>query len=59
MSGKNHQKEFLETLIKELKNLELYQCDLEYDWEENPYEVYNLFDIDEFIEDIKQKTKKK
>lgn len=44
---------FLETIIEELKNLDLYESTLEYDYEEMPYEIYSLFDIDEFIEDIK------
>ena len=42
----------LETVIEEIKKLELYENTVDYDWDENPYLVYLLFDIDEFIEDI-------
>ena len=43
----------LETVIQEIKKLDLYENTVDYDWDENPYPVYLLFDVDEFIEDIK------
>ena len=52
----------LETIIDQLRNLELYENTVDYDWDERPYEVSLPFDLDEFIDDIKymkqnQKTK--
>jgi len=44
--------ELLETVIEEIKKIDLYENTVDYDWDENPYSVYLLFDIDEFIEDI-------
>ena len=51
--------EFLETVIKQLRDLKLYQCQLDYYWEENAYESYILFDIDDFIESVKESTSEK
>ncbi len=45
--------DLLETIIDEIRQLELYENIADYDWDENPYSEYDLFDMDEFIEDIK------
>lgn len=39
-------------LIEELKTLNLYECDIDYDWDENPIEVYWPADLDEHIEEF-------
>lgn len=51
--------ELLEKIIKEIRKLDLYECEIDYDWEENSYEIYNLFDIDDFIENVKYNTEEK
>ena len=48
--------EELKQIIETLKEEELYKKEIDYDWDENAYEIYEPFDIDRFIES--QKTKK-
>ena len=45
--------DLLETVIEEIKKLDLYESTVDYDWDENPYPVYLQFDVEELIEDIK------
>ena len=44
--------DFLETVIENIKKLDLYEHTVDYDWDETPYPVYLAFDVDELIEDI-------
>ena len=46
----------LKQIIETLKEEEIYKKEIDYDWDENAYEIYEPFDIDRFIES--QKTKK-
>lgn len=46
----------LKQIIETLKEEQLYIKEIDYDWDENAYEIYELFNIDEYIES--QKTKK-
>lgn len=49
----------LKEIIEELKREELYTQSLEYDWDESPHEVYEPFDVEEFIENEKIRIKRR
>ncbi len=46
--------EMLKQIIEQLKNEELYIRTTDYDWDENAKEVYELFDMEEYIENTKK-----
>ena len=39
----------LKKILKEIKKRELYELDIDYDYEEEPYQIEMLFDVDNII----------
>ena len=54
MKKEFEEKQLLKKIIELLKNEDLYTVSLYYDWDENPYEVYEPFNIEDFVNTTKK-----
>ena len=46
----------LKKILKEIKKRELYELDIDYDYEEEPYQIEMLFDVDNLIKQTISKS---